>query len=214
MKQKILFLGDSITDMGRIRVGVGPMALGHGYVFFATTYLNEKYPGKYEIVNKGISGDTISDLVLRYEDDVIKEKPDVLTILIGVNDIWHRIDNPASKALKINKFVKAYDGMLTDIANKLPKCKIILMEPFFTHGSAVDFDNRYECFCEVYKYARACKKLSKKHNLSFVKLQKAISEGQDKYHEDCLYDGVHPYVIGAKIIANQWVKTFKREILK
>lgn len=209
---KILFFGDSITDMGRHRDTDGVFGRGMGYVFLTDQRLKEKYPHQYEIINRGCSGDTINDLVNRYENDVIEQKPDVLSILIGVNDIWHRIGNAHSKASKLSKFIKLYEQMLLDIMAKLPNTKIIMCEPFFTHGLATDADDRYEYFLEVYKYAKRTKSLAKKLNIPFVKLQKVIDMGQEKYGTDCLYDGVHPNVIGASLISKEWIKTFEKKV--
>jgi len=207
----VLFFGDSITDMGRIRNCNHVMENGTGYVFLTNTVLQEKYPGEYKIINQGISGNTVLDLCERCETDVIALKPDILTILIGVNDCWHRlVENVNPKASKPTKFKKLYEEMIVDIMKKLPNTKIILCEPFFTHGDATDIQHNYEDFCEVFQYAKKTKSIARKYNLPFVKLQKKMTEGYEKYGSYCLYDGVHPNVVGASIISKEWLKVFKK----
>ena len=94
---RILFYGDSITDMGRerntadddFRKGLG---LGYGYVNFAAAELLQKDPDRYEFINRGISGNRIVDLYARIKADCWNHAPDFISILIGVNDIWHEIE--------------------------------------------------------------------------------------------------------------------------
>ena len=84
---KILFQGDSITDAGRSRDN--DQYIGTGYPLLVKSELGYKFPGKYEFINRGISGNRIVDLYARIKADIINIKPDVMSILIGVNDVWH-----------------------------------------------------------------------------------------------------------------------------
>ena len=88
LDQTILFIGDSITDAGRLEAAYRPF--GYGYVHFVAYRLLAKYPKyKINVINTGISGDTISDLDYRWERDCLNHKPDILSVLIGINDVFH-----------------------------------------------------------------------------------------------------------------------------
>lgn len=204
---KILFFGDSITDMGRVREPDNPAyALGMGYVFISTAYLTALDPS-IEFVNRGISGDKVTDLFNRYKDDVLAHKPDVLSILIGVNDVWHGIFN--NNGTSLPKFKKTYRAMLDDIKDKLPNIKLMIMEPFVLHGRITDL--AYDQFEEVYKYAKAAKRIAKEYGAYYVPLQKELEKAAMKYGaSNILYDGVHPTSLGAKTIADIWIKAYKK----
>lgn len=159
--KKILFFGDSITDMGRFRDVDHAMKYGMGYVFLTATKLEEDSPGEYEIINKGISGNKLFELIDRYETDVLANKPDVLSILIGVNDVWHRLDNSHSGAYKPAKFAREMEKLIIRIKHDLPNCQIILMEPFITRGRETSEVRDYNLFSEVFVYAKKIKSLAR-----------------------------------------------------
>ena len=100
--KRILFQGDSITDCGRSRDNDGYK--GHGYPRIVMWKLNLDFPGEYKIFNRGVSGNRITDLYTRIKSDIINVKPDYLSILIGINDVWHEIDyNNGVSAQKFEK---------------------------------------------------------------------------------------------------------------
>ena len=133
---KILFYGDSITDMGRDRnCEVGAVSsYGVGYPIFVAEKLFEIDPLKWTIVNRGISGNRIVDLYARIKADVWNHKPDVLSILIGINDIWHELGG--GNGVDLERFERIYDMLLSDTKERLTDLKIILMEPFVLKGGA------------------------------------------------------------------------------
>ncbi|MBQ3019031.1 MAG: SGNH/GDSL hydrolase family protein [Clostridia bacterium] len=213
---KILFYGDSITDAGRNREGGIHMdTLGVGYVRGIADRLQGSEPGKYEIVNRGISGNRVVDLYARIKVDAWNLQPDVLSILIGVNDIWHELT--AKNGVDIHRFEAVYRMMIADTKKVLPNTKIVLCEPFVLMGIATqnteNCPNRWEHFCEVYQYAKVVKKLAQEFNLLFLPLQEKLTQSAEKTKtEYYLVDGVHPNVAGATLIADEWVKLFKKEI--
>ena len=203
---KIVFFGDSITDMGRYRdhPDGDVFSFGNGYVFLTAAELKYRFPGKYEIINKGISGNRIVDLYARIKADVWNLKPDMLSILIGINDIWHEI--AVQNGVDILRWEKVYRMIIEDTRKVLPDIKIVIMEPFILSGSATD--EHAERFAEVKEYAKVAEKLAKEYGLIFVPLQKEMDEYAAKYGaEKVLYDGVHPDIAGAKIISDTWLKT-------
>ena len=209
---KILFFGDSITDMGRSReYDKNAFGYGVGYPNYIAADLLFSQPEKYEILNRGISGNRVVDLYARIKADVWNHNPDVLSILIGINDVWHEIWG--KNGVDIVRFEKVYRMLLDDTKERFPDLKIILCEPFVLEGSATK--EKFEEFSQARDYAKVVKKLAEKYNCSFVPLQKEFDELSAKYGvEYYLYDGVHPDVAGAKLIANEWLKVFKKDVEK
>lgn len=205
--KKILFFGDSITDALRNRESTTASQFGFGYVMQIAGKLFEKSPVEYNVINKGISGNRIVDLYARIKADVWNEKPDVLSILIGVNDIWHEISY--KNGVELDRFEKIYRILLEDTIKALPNTKIILCEPFFLHGSATD--ENYDIFMQTYDYAKVVKKLADEFSLPFIPLQKKFDDAAEKYSPEIyLYDGVHPTVQGSVLLANEWMNTFEK----
>ena len=217
---KIVLFGDSITDMGRDRINNQPNILGSygcGYPIFIAGELYKQDPTKHVIYNRGIGGNRIVDLYARIKMDVWNLKPDVLSILIGINDIWHEIGD--KNGVDIARFERVYRMLIEDTLKVLPNVKIILCEPFVLEGSATDSTpdapDRWERFLEIYKYAEVVKKLSAEYNLYFLPLQELFTQkakefGADQYAND----GVHPLIPGATLIADEWVKLFREKIEK
>lgn len=125
--EKILFMGDSITDCDRHTVAP---PLGGGYVQFVHCFFVARYPDlEVEFVNRGIAGETIHDLEARWEQDVIAEKPDWLFIMIGVNDVLFRfLEDQKARSVSDEEYLEAYRRILRRTREALD-CKIVLMEP-------------------------------------------------------------------------------------
>lgn len=214
---KIVLFGDSITDMCRDRNTVDkfqPFCQGKGYSLFVAADLYDKDPS-CEVINKGNGGNRIVDLYARIKADVWNLKPDVLSILIGINDVWHKIGS--DNGVDLERFEKFYRMIIEDTKKVLPNLKFILCEPFFLEGDATknsaDFPKRYQDFCEVYEYAKTVKRLAQEYNLFFLPLQDKFNEkAKTNGAESLLYDGVHTSPAGAKLIADEWLKLFHEKI--
>ena len=202
---KILFQGDSITDAGRVRED--ETNVGRGYPILVKAKLGLENPGKYEFINKGISGNRVVDLYARIKSDIINLKPDVMSILIGVNDVWHEISR--ENGVDADKFYKIYDMLIEEVKTALPDIKIMIMEPFVLKASATQ-ENWEEFNTEVKKRAQMAKKIAEKYNLPFIELQKGFDELTKKEEPSYwLKDGVHPTEMGHEYIKNQWLEAFK-----
>ncbi len=204
---RILFQGDSITDAGRDRdndVGVGV-----GYPLLVKSVLGFEAPGKYEFINRGISGNRIVDVYARIKADIINVKPDVMSILIGVNDVWHEfIECP--NGVDAEKFYKIYDMLIEEVKEALPDIKIMILEPFVLKGFGTE-ERWAEFDKEVKLRAQMAKKIADKHNLSFIPLQDGFdSLAKDIQPDYWLGDGVHPTAMGHEFIKNEWIKEFKK----
>lgn len=208
--ETILFQGDSITDVGRSRDDFN--FLGSGYPRLVESTLGFENPNQYIFQNRGVSGNRILDVYARIVKDIINIKPDYMSILIGVNDVWHGIDLENGTGVK--RFEKVYDILLSELKEELPDIKIMIMEPFVLHGIATDNregqPNRWARFSgEVYELAKIAKKLAKKHNLKFVELQSKFDEAT-KLAPATYWtpDGVHPTAKGHELIKREWLKAF------
>lgn len=209
---KIVMFGDSITDMRRERDCDGSVfSYGNGYVFLTAGELLSESPIKYEIINRGISGHRVTDLYARIKSDVWNFNPDVLSILIGVNDVWHEIAH--QNGVEIDRFEKVYKMLIEDTLKRLPNVKIMILEPFVLKGTETEAE--YDKFLAVKEYAKVAKRVAEEYNLIFVPLQDAFDKATKNYDSAYyLHDGVHPNVAGAKLISNAWIKAFKENIEK
>lgn len=202
---RILFQGDSITDAYRARDN--EENIGIGYAFLVKASLGFEMPGEYEFINRGNGGNRIVDLYARIKNDIINIKPDVMSILIGVNDVWHEFAE-SPNGVNAEKYYKIYDMLIAEVKAVLPEMKIMIMEPFVLKASATE--EKWEQFHEeVRKRAQMAKKISEKYHLPYIALQ----EGFDKLAKNMpasywLEDGVHPTAMGHEYIKNEWIKAF------
>ena len=213
MGKVILFQGDSITDASRDR-SPGAQHRGNGYATMVTGALMAKEPYAYTCYNRGISGDRIVDLYARMKVDMINLKPDYMSILVGVNGVWHEC--AYQNGVDAEKFERVYDMLLTELKAEFPNLKLMLLEPFFLPGSATR--NIPECPDRLESYTReiplrraAVARLAKKHNAVFVPLQELF----DRVNADApegywLWDGVHPTAAGHELIKQEWLKAFEK----
>ena len=201
---RILFQGDSITDCGRSRDHDG--FKGNGYPLRITGELNFEHPGEYEFINRAISGNRIVDLYARIKADFINLKPDVLSIHIGVNDVWHEVE--MQNGVDAEKFEKIYDMLLLEIKEALPDIKIILLGAFVTKGRATE--KAWDVFRpETEKRAEIAKKLAEKHGCVFVDLQREFDKAIERHPEPYwTNEGVHPTEAGHELIKRAWMGAF------
>ncbi|MBQ4269553.1 MAG: lysophospholipase [Clostridia bacterium] len=207
---KILMYGDSITDMGRSYArDNAPDSYGYGYVYYVASDLFQNDPAKYEIINRGVGGSKITSLYAQIKQSVWNLQPDVLSILCGVNDLWHDLDH--NDGVELERWEKIYRMMIEDTIARLPNVKIIVCEPFVLKGCKTEAN--YEGFLKIKEYAKVAKKLAEEYRLHFLPLQERLDEAAGKYNAEVfLYDGVHPNIAGARLIADEWLKLFKNEI--
>ncbi len=217
----ILFQGDSITDAYRVEVqrarGDDQYA-GSGYPTMAGGYMCAEYPGEYRFFNRGISGNRIVDVYSRIKSDIINLKPDYISILIGVNDVWHELSY--QNGVDPPKFEKLYTMMIEEIKAALPDVKIMIMEPFVLHGAATQDSekepHRWDGFrLGVPERAAAARRVAEKFNLPYVPLQCRFDEGCKKAEASYwLYDGVHPTAAGHALIAKAWLEAFQANFIE
>ncbi len=213
MEKVILFQGDSITDCGRNKTS--RFSRGDGYATMVTGALSAQEPYKYTCYNRGISGNRVVDLYARIREDMINLKPDYISILVGINDVWH--EHAYKNGVDAEKFEMVYNLMLEELKRELPNVKIMILEPFVLPGSATENNpenpDRWEYFRRETDLRRAAaKRVAEKQGALFVPLQELF----DKVNADApqvgywLADGVHPTAAGHELIKQEWLKAFEQ----
>ena len=202
----ILFQGDSITDAGRSRekaaVPNQQAGLGSGYAWLAAAALLMDRPKEeLTIYNRGISGNKVYQLAERWEADCLQLKPTMLSILIGVNDLWHKLGGKYDGTVEI--YEKDYHALLQRTRQALPKVKLVVCEPFVLRCGAVD----EKWFPEFDNYRGAAKRVATAHRAVFVPFQAMFDQAiQFAPAEHWAKDGVHPSSAGASLMAHEWLK--------
>ncbi len=204
MKKKvILFQGDSITDCGRARdVNAPNTGLGNGYVFLAASNLLCARSGEgLSIYNRGISGNRIVDLYARWKSDCLNLNPDVISILIGVNDTWHEFGS--RNGVEVPRYEMFYRMLLEWTLQVRPGVKLVLCEPFVLVHGAVNQD----WVPEINQRRDVVRKMAKDFKAVFIPYQDifnaALKQAPAEYW---LGDGVHPTIAGHQLMADAWLK--------
>jgi len=204
---KIVMIGDSITDCGRLRpIGEGKSgAYGDGYVNMVNAFLNVFYPEKnLRIFNMGISGNTVRDLKERWENDVLQLQPDYLSIMIGINDVWRQLDSPlqTERHVSIDEYEKTLENLVTTTKGHVKQ--IILISPYVIEPNINDAMRQL-----MDAYRAVVYKIANKYQTIYVDTQKAFDEMLSHYYSGYFaWDRIHPNSSGHLVIA----KTFLNEI--
>ncbi|CAG7655817.1 SGNH/GDSL hydrolase family protein [Paenibacillus allorhizosphaerae] len=203
-KDKLVMIGDSITDCGRKKPeGEGRTdALGNGYVSLVNSFLQSFYPELgIRVVNMGISGNTVRDLNARWQTDVIDQKPDWLSIMIGINDVWRQYDLP--QVVEKHVYIEEYERTLRELVERTkPSLKgLILMTPFYIEPNADDLMR-----AAMDKYGEVVRKVAAEHQAVFVDTQKAFAQVLEHIYPATLaWDRVHPSMTGHMTLAKAFL---------
>jgi lysophospholipase L1-like esterase len=206
-KQIIIFQGDSITDAGRSRdVEAGKIPntqLGGGYpALVAARLLRDRAKQQLQFHNRGISGNRVVDLYARWKRDTLNYKPDIISILIGVNDTWHETSKDNPNGVEVPRYGKIYRELLEWTREVLPEVKLMLMEPFVLPFGAVQ-ENWLE---EMRQRREIVANLSREFAALFIPCQEILDAAcQIMPAEYWLADGVHPSLAGHQLLADAWL---------
>ena len=201
----VLFQGDSITDCGRNNCGGAGYTnngLGPGYPSLIASRLQCDYPAKdIAFINKGISGNRIVDLYARWRIDGLNLNPDIISILIGVNDTWHEFGN--HNGVDVPRYARFYRELLEWSKSTLPNVKFVLLEPFVAPGLV----GKPEFVAEVAERAKVVKGLADEFGAIFLPLQGIFNDAFKRAPENhWTPDGVHPTPAGHQLITDAWLK--------
>jgi len=199
----ILFQGDSITDADRDRASLAAntgVALGTGYPLLLAAALLDAHPERdLRILNRGVSGNKVPDLEARWQPDTLALEPDLLSILIGVNDYWHtRTHGYTGTAAD---YERQYAALLASTRRSLPSVRLVILEPFVLRTGAVD-----DTWLAPLDERRAiAKRVAGRAGATFVPLQAAFDRAAARGGPaHWIGDGVHPTPAGHALIANRW----------
>ena len=206
----LLFIGDSISDYERKRpVGEGLFnALGHSYVACAGALLNCMYPELHlRVINMGVSGNQVRDLDTRWQTDVMDLKPQWVSVLIGINDVWRQFDCPQMPEthVSLQEYEETYARL---IERTLPQVKgMILMTPYYMEPNRQD-----PMRARMDEYGAVVRKLADKYHLTFVDLQAGWDRlFQHMHSTNIAWDRVHPNQTGCMYIAKQFLQAIGAE---
>ena len=206
----VLFQGDSITDAGRNREQELPnnaWSFGIGYANHIGSWLLEAMPEKnLTIYNRGISGNKVYQLADRWEKDCLDLKPNVLSILIGVNDYWHFRNGEYDGTPEI--YENDFRKLLIRTREALPDLKLLICQPFILTGTRAVDESWVKPFSE---YQANAKKISDEFGAIWVPFQEAFDKAV-KLADPTYWagDGVHPSMAGAQLMAKTWLEALNK----
>lgn len=192
---KILFQGDSITDGNRGRNADPNHILGHGYVFVIAARHGAAFPDRQlEFINRGISGNTVLDLEKRWQKDALDLQPDLLSILIGVNDQGKKVD--------FDQYEQAYERIIQLAKSANPTLKLVLCAPFVKPQSPMPEG--------ILKRQEIVAALAKKHGAALVEFQPVFDAAVQRAPADYwIWDNVHPTYRGHQLMADAWERVVR-----
>lgn len=202
--QKLLFIGDSITDCERAKpAGEGLFgALGKGYVSLVDALLQAVYPELgIRVVNTGLSGNNVVDLQARWQEDVLDRKPDWLSIMIGTNDVWRQYDTPFISEWHV--YADKYEATLRALVERTKPhvSNLVLMTPFYLESNEQDAMRR-----TMDEYGAIVKKIATESGTLFVDTQAAFNVVlKDLYSATLAWDRVHPTQAGHAVLARSFL---------
>ena len=204
----LLFQGDSITDAGRTRDRLEPndaRGFGRGYPFLiASRLLDERAADGLQIYNRGISGNKVPDLDARWDVDCLDLKPDTLSILIGVNDLWHKLNDRYDGT--VETYEEGFTALLERTKKALPDVRLVICQPFVLRCGAVNDS----WFPEFDQRKAAAERVAKKAGATWVPFQEMFDQAVKRAApEHWAADGVHPSMAGHHLMAQTWLDVVK-----
>ena len=202
---RIVFAGDSVTDMGSANpVGEGLFDnVGRSYVRVVENLLATCYPElKIRVTNSGINGHTSRNLLERFDRDVVNLKPDWVSICIGINDVWRQFDSPAIVDSHVypDEYKENLEKMIVKIKDKVKG--IFILSPYIIESNREDLMRK-----KMDEYTAICKDLAQKYSCVFVDFQKMYEDYCKYRHPSYIaWDRIHPNQIGATLMAKEFLK--------
>jgi len=206
----VVFQGDSITDAGRNKESEKAndfRQMGNGYAMLACAELVGGFPqSSWKLYNRGISGHKVPQLDARWERDCLNKEPDVVSILIGVNDYWHTFTHDYQGTPE--SYEKDFDALLAKTKRNRPGVKLIIGEPFaLKEGSAIQKIEKW--YPGFYEYQKAARRVSDKHGAAWIPYQKIFDDAcKTTPYSYWSGDGVHPSFAGSHLMAKSWIEAF------
>ncbi len=222
---RILFIGDSVTDGGWGRSGGSSLPsekrskndlnhiYGSGYMYLCATYYQGKFPERnYEFYNRGISGNTLEDMEKRWDKDVLNINPDIISILIGINDIDKFINKNDSSEFDYASWEIRYRALLNSCLSRNNDIKIILCSPFVCNSGKLLKENKFEEYNKmVEKCSSIVRNIANDYKAIFIpfnELFNNLNKESIKPNNYWIWDGIHPSPAGHYKMAELWIENF------
>ncbi len=199
---KWLFIGDSITDSGRNQDTEG---LGYGYVRMIKDEIIKEF--HVEIINKGVSGNRITDLESRWKREVLALEPDLISISIGINDVWRQLDHSEMEQVLPSEFEEIYERLLIEVNDGI--VQIVLMEPTIIEENISSKGNQL-----LMPYVEIVRKLGAKFGAIVVPTHGTFLQALRDKKDTLTTDGVHMTSVGNRLMADTWLKSYKDNLLR
>lgn len=209
---RFLFQDDSITDGNRGRNEDPNHILGHGYCFTVSSRIGADFPQYgFQFINRGISSNTVNDLEKRWQTDTLELKPDMLSLLVGINEV-NAMAEKKEEALDAKAFENTYRKLLTSCRKKNPDLLIVLGLPFFF--AAGWRKNLYEKWHPLtFERAKIVKQIAADFDAVLIDYPIVFEEAQQRAPIDYwIWEGVHPTVFGHELMAREWIKQVSTQL--
>lgn len=226
--RRILYIGDSVTDGGWGRSGGNIVAsaernlndlnhiYGHSYMMLCAAYYEGHYPeAGYEFLNRGISGNALGHLEARWEEDVVALQPDVLSLLVGINDVYYHVQQQGEAPFDFAAWEARYRALLDRARAANPDLVILLGTPFVARvgktGAAADYPR---CEALVHRLAEIVVRIAADYGAAVVRYD-LLFAAQEQLHPTVamshwIWDGIHPTAAGHQLMAELWMQTFEQ----
>ncbi|GAA1965886.1 SGNH/GDSL hydrolase family protein [Catenulispora subtropica] len=200
--QHILLIGDSITDCGR-REENAPY--GNGYVSLLRAFTTARHPEvRLTWTNRGNSGNTVRHLAQRWDTDALAPRPDWLSVMIGINDVWRAFDGHPQNAVPLDEFVETLRGLLRRAVEETG-CRLILADPY-----VIEPDREEPQRATSDRYAAAVAGLAEEFDAVHIATQRVFDHAMRcTRSEDWSHDRIHPNLAGHALIADVFLSAIE-----
>lgn len=226
--KRILYIGDSVTDGGWGRSGGNIVAsaernlkdlnhlYGHSYMMLCAAHYEARFPeAGYEFLNRGISGNDLARLEVRWEEDALALQPDVLSLLVGINDIYYHVQQQGDAPFDFAAWEARYRTLLDRARAANPDLVILLGTPFVARvGRTGAAENYPRCEALTQQLAEIVCRIAADYGAAVVRYDRLFAE-QPQLHPTVpmshwIWDGIHPTAAGHRLMADLWIETFDR----
>lgn len=182
---------------------------GHGYMFLCAATLMADNPSDYELYNRGISGNTVVNLYERWDKDAISLNPDIISILVGINDVDEAMNK--DRQFDVEAWKEKYDSLLYRTEKEVPGVSIVLCTPFVAKAGRIGCADKFSLWQKnVEACADAARELAEKHNAVLVPFDELFATLTSPSPDYWIWDGIHPTAAGHKKMADLWLSLFNR----
>ena len=207
---RLLFQGDSITDGGRGRNEDPNHVLGQDYAYLLAASCGGRYPDQgWTFLNRGVSGNTVTDLAARWQTDTLALRPDILSILVGVNDAASVVNSGGAGGVTAQQYEQVYDQTLQQTVAANPNVKLVLCEPFVAQTGHI-MEHPQQWNAEIKLRQAVVERLAAKYHAPVVHFQVMFDEAISHSKQPVtfwIWDGIHPTYAGHQRMADEWLRT-------